>query len=189
MARIPAIISSALLLIAVLFSASLLPIGGRSLRVTENIHGVPFPKQENIILITEPHAHADVYLQEPVLAKQLELTITYRPVNLTSLAVGIREDSFWLSYGSKQEIFRAGNTSGVATDSSEVKETQITIPLTDKLQETDRSLDLMLFAEGADNADPLWELHDISANITHAKPTLAQFKDYARSILKRERAL
>jgi hypothetical protein len=44
----------------------------------------------------------------------------------------------------------------------------------------------MFFAEGE---NPQWELLELKAEIKHAVPTYVQFKDYARAILKRERAL
>lgn len=185
-------ILSALGLTALIFCLSLLPRGQRELGTIENIHGILYPElvegHTRARLITESLAHADIYLEEPVLAKQLELTLTYRPINLTTLAVGVREDSFWLSYGERQEIYRQVDSPVSVTDGNSpgVSTVQLTVPLTDKLQETDRSLDLMFFAEGD---TPLWELHDLKANVTYARPTYRQFRNYVGSVLKRERAL
>jgi hypothetical protein len=177
-------------LAVVIFAISLVPVGPRKLGAVENIHGIPYPKDSNAIVITEELAHADIYLMEPVLAKQLELTITYRPVNLTSLAVGVREDSFWLSYGGKQGIYPTPTLISPSRE-GEKKEgvitTSLSIPLTDKLQETDHSLDLMFFAESDDEVR--WELHNVNAKVSYAWPTYQQFRNYVGSIIKRERAL
>lgn len=186
-------------LAGIILVVSLLPTGSRRVSPLENISSVLYPELagselvepveglSNIQVITESIAHADIQLSEPVLAKQLKLTVRYRPVNLKSLAVGVREDSFWLSYSRRQEIFRADNTPGVALAAPAVQEAQITIPLTDKFQETDRSLDLVFFAES--ESDPYWELHGLQARVAYAWPSWPEFKNYVRSVLSRERAL
>lgn len=167
-----------------IYAASLLPAGTRPVSLIENIHGIPYPERRienmSVRVITEDLAHADIALQEPVFGKQLVLTITYRPVNLTSLSVGVREDSFWLSYGSRQPV-------PAARDS--VQTETVTIPLTDKLQERDRSIDVMFFAEAPAGQDPQWQLYAIEARTEYDWPTSRELRNYLRSIIKRERAL
>lgn len=159
-----------------IFGLSLLPHGQRNVTPLENIHGIPFPSQNNAQVITEELAHADVLLNEPVLAKNLTLTMTFRPGNLERLGVGVRENEFWLSY---TPIMLYPNPHLTQT---------VTIPLTDKLQEKDRSLDLMFFAEAKNNS-PRWELVNLTASTEQAIPTTTQLKDYLRSIIYKERAL
>ena len=169
-------ISTGVVLASLIFLASLLPQGTRRLGPIENIRGIPYPRlAKEQILITEHLAHADVYLKEPALAKQLLLEIDYDSGNTTSLFVGVREDSFWQSYGSRVPLNR------------EESKARIVIPLTDKLQETDRSLDLMFFAEA--NDDPLWEISSLRASVQYSVPNWPEFKNYVRGILYRERAL
>lgn len=170
------VILASLVLTGLLFAASLLKTGERTVAPLENIHGIPYPTQNDAQLITEKLAHADIFLTEPVLAKNLNLTISFEPGNLKQLGVGVRENEFWLSY-TPVPLY------------PNINQTQtITIPLTDKLQEKDRSLDLMFFAE-AKNKQPQWEVVSVKATTKHVMPTKAQLKDYLRSIIKKERAL
>lgn len=155
----------------------LLSGGPRELGQVENIQGIPYPAQNNVLLITEPLAHADIYLKESVLAKELILDIIYRPINLKSLAIGVREDSFWLSYGQRQSLPISDKRQAIS----------LVIPLTDKLADKDGSIDLMFFAES--EGDPLWELHDVKAKVQYAKPTYRHFKNYIRSLVTQEKAL
>src|SRR3989344_7113493 len=82
------------LLAVVLFLGPVANSGTRDIGVIENIHGMPFtPTQsppyqvgeDEGVLVTEKLAHADIYLKEPVLAKELTLRITFDPKNLESL--------------------------------------------------------------------------------------------------------
>ncbi len=172
------------ILTGILFAAPLLKAGERAITPLENIHGIPFPARDNAQVITEPLAHADIFLVEPTLAKNLALTITFHPGNLDRLGVGIRENDFWLSYTPTPL-----NHSTSAPPAGGWRTTQtITIPLTDKLQEKDRSLDLMFFAE-AKSSEVQWELVSLTAATTPTMPTKAQLADYLRSIIKKERAL
>ena len=183
MIKVLQIIGSAIILTAVIFLVSLIHLGETTFGPLENTDGIPYPRQaenNDAVLVTESLAHTDVFINSPVLAQEIRLQITYEPVNISSLAVGIREDSFWLSYGSRQTL--------PVKNSSTAMEI-IRIPLTDKLQEPNHSLDLMFFAETADGQQPLWALHGIRAGVIYTQPTYAEFKDYVRSILKRERAL
>ncbi len=188
---------SAILLTGLIFFISLLPLKRPALGPIENIHGIPYPTEGNSIIVTEELAHADIYLREPVLAKKIILEIDFEPGNLTSLSVGIREDSFWLSYGGKQEIYSTPTLISPSREGEKpegVSTISVTIPLTDKLQEPDRSLDLMFFAEPlpaprSPQGEVGWELHNIQASVVYAQPAYAQFRNYISSILKRERAL
>ncbi|MEK7556383.1 MAG: hypothetical protein AAB538_00210 [Patescibacteria group bacterium] len=176
------IMGAALALTSCIFLLSLVPLRRVALGQIENIHGIPYPQdQSNSHLITEPLAHADIYFPSPVLAQELRLEIKYTPTNLSSLAVGVREDSFWLGYGSRQPL---------PTRNEEFSMAIVKIPLTDKFQEIDRSLDLMFFAESPDGDAPLWQLHDVQIGTSlPTMPSYQQFRNYAGSILKRERAL
>ncbi len=174
------IVSAALLTLSI-YAVSLLSQDSLLLGHVENIHGIPFSQNNKNILIEESLAHADIYLKQPVFAKEIVLNIQFIPANIQSLAVGIRENDFWLSYP-KNTMYEQENT---PTNNLQPITSKITIPITDKLQETDQSLDLMFFAEG-ENIQ--WELVSLTANVQYAWPNYLEFKDYARSILKRERA-
>lgn len=165
--------------------------GTRAVGPWENIDGIPFPQQNGVVVVTEKLAHADVYLKEPLLAKNLSLEITFVPHALTQLAVGIRENSFWLSYP-RIVIYERGTSSDTPIT------TTVSIPLTDKIKDRDGSVDLMFFATSSNStasedegtADPtLWHLYNLTARTTPAWPTLAQAKDFARSTLTREKPL
>lgn len=170
------IILAASLLTVLFFGASLLTSGERTVSPLENIHGLPYPAAR----ITEKLAHADIYLREPVLAHQLNLTITFNPRALNQLSVGIRENEFWLSYRPTLLFNSTHDPLGHTVTRS------ISIPLSDKFAEKDRSLDLMFFADGS-TID--WELINLQTNVTRVRPTGPELKDYLRSIIKRERAL
>lgn len=172
-----------------IFIASLMPVGARPVSKLENIHSIPYPvlyEGSSTIaqLVTEPLAHADVALHEPVLGKKLRLKIVYDAIHITSLAVGVREDSFWLSYANRQPI--CGPPPSQSCTPNFEPEVVLTLPLTDKLQETDRSIDLMFFAEGE---NPQWALHQLKASVEYDIPPWPQLKNYIRSLVKRERAL
>lgn len=158
----------------------------------ENIHSLPFPIIDGVVQIDEPLAHLDVMLDRPVLAQTLRLTLTVIPSGLRTLHVGIRENSFWLSYPERFLLFDENHQAGDQLTLS------LEIPLTDKLQESDRSLDVMFIA----NADETllnptsqssrlvaWQLVSIQADVVPSRPALSAVKDYLRSILHRERAL
>lgn len=159
----------------------------------ENIDGIPFPTNKDTI-ITEKLAHADIYIENSPFARALKITTTFKPLNTTSLFVGIRENSFWLSYPKhqiccSQEQVDRGNTATTTT---------VTIPITDKLLDTNDSLDLMYFSANADSSNKedegiydktLWVLEDIQIISSPATPTRLQIKDYIISKLTFERPL
>ncbi|MBI1833817.1 MAG: hypothetical protein HYR90_03235 [Candidatus Andersenbacteria bacterium] len=162
--------------------------GPREVSALESIAGIPYPRLDDSVQISEKLAHADIYLREPVFMKELELTIRFHPGNTKNLTVGVRENDFWLSYP-PVVLWTAGNA-------HEWQERTITVPLTNKFQETDRSIDLMFFAEtdtptdidAGINQTASWEVRELSARVRYTWPTIAETKDYIRSVLRRERA-
>ena len=204
--KILAVALAGVLIVVGIFIASLIPAGEREVSSVENIDGIPYPMSGDAIQVSERLAHADLYLNQPALAKELDLTITFSPHNLESLAVGVRDNSFWLSYD-PVVLFE----SGLPTTNYNLQTKKITIPLTDKLQETDQSLDLMFFAttSGEDpvstpgvvtawiddrvNDGTYWELHDVRAEVRTVPLTGLQnsvrLADWVASVIRRERAL
>lgn len=170
---------------------NLLPQGQRVATALTNIHGVAFPLVNQEVVVTQALAHLDVQLQEPVLFKALQLSFTYRPATTQTLAVGVRENDFWLSY--RPTIFY----DAAHTTDETLRTASVTIPLTDKLQDVDRSIDIMFIAnqqtttslpdETADTT--LWYVRDITARVVYARPAVAMVRDYLRSIIYRERPL
>ncbi len=187
--RICSLLGAGLLLVVMIFAASTAESGSRSVGIVENIDGIPFAGQAEALVISETLAHADIYLTEPVAFKALELDITFDPQELASLAVGVRGDSFWLSYP-KQQIYSTD------THQSGIQSAHVIVPLTDRFQETDRSIDLMFFAQTAEesgidqgiNDITMWKLYNMKAHVLLVWPTYAELKDYVRSVLYRERA-
>ena len=174
-------ISGAILLTLTLYVVTLLPTGARDRGPLESIHGIPFPVVNGVSVVEEDMAHTDVYIDQPVFAKSLQITVTFIPHDTERLDVGLRENSFWLSYP-KQTIYTRKQTT-----SYEVPTTaSVTIPLTDKLQEPDQSVDMMFFIT---SDEPYLEVVAINTELLTARPTYTEFKDYARAILKRERAI
>lgn len=174
--------------------------GPREIGPIENIDGIPFPKQaDGTMVVTEKLAHADVSLTESVLGKSLRLTVTFSLGNLTKLEVGVRENEFWLSYAPTQELYSSwadARAEARGEGGSRVLTRTVEIPLTDKLPDRDGSVDVMFFAtnsasqatedEGTADAT-LWYLQSITAEVSPVLPTWAQFKDFVRSGLTRER--
>lgn len=165
--------------------------GLRDVGVIENIDGIPYPHIDGAIQVTEKLAHADIYLNEPVAFKNLVLSVTFDPRDLDQLAVGVRENSFWLSYP-LMTLYDGG-------DAATGRQTfQAVIPLTDKLQEPNGSIDLMFFATHPDSSDEVdegvsdpvhWALYGVQAHVQPTMPTYVQLKDYIRAVVKREKAL
>ncbi|MGH9857920.1 MAG: hypothetical protein ACRD4B_08760, partial [Acidobacteriota bacterium] len=105
----------------------------------ETIHGIPYPQHGQAIEVTESLAHTDVYLAQPAAFSALTITLDFDPQQLDQLSVGLRQDSFWLSYP-KLTIYQKGSfPRGRQTRT-------LTIPATTAFQEQDQSLDLMFFA-------------------------------------------
>jgi len=158
----------------------------------ENIKGIPFPQRDNLTLITEQMAHADVYLNESVLAKQLRLSITFTPLDSASISVGLRENPFWLSYD-KKPIYDSTSSN----DPAQQIKSEVVIPLTDKLPDRDGSLDLMIFtnepnlalADTPDQDKTFWLLHNIKAEVEYVRPSLPEIKNFILSNIKREKPI
>jgi len=177
------ILVGAAFLTGTLFLSQLLINSSPTFTRLENIHGIRFPETNGQIDVTEKLAHLDIELSEPVFAQELVLKINFIPLETEELYVGVRENSFWLSYP-WQQIFPG--------------EVDLIIPLTDKLQDTDRTIDLMFLAgpkAGLANPDlknqdtTHWQLVSLTASVRPAIPTLPQIKNYLASLLKRERPL
>lgn len=186
---------SLLLGILLALALFLLPIsksGAREVSRIESIQSIPYPMQDASYVITQKIAHTDIYLQEPVFAKKANVEITYSPGNVDRLSAGIRSSSFWLSYQPQVFFDRQSNQ-----NDSEKMIAQLVFPLTDKFQETDRSVDLMFFADYVPAnpdfdmglEDPTtWQIHSLTASVSPAWPTLRSVADYAASLLLLERA-
>jgi len=157
----------------------------------ENIHGIPFPSEKGRLVVTEKLAHADVYFTRSPVAHTAYVTATLNPISEQSLAIGIRENSFWLSYP-KHTIFQ---DRAPAPDIGP-RTVTVAIPLTDKLPDQDGSLDLMFFApgrtdepdEGADDSTR-WLLYDLRIISRPALPTVTEIKDVIRRFINKERVL
>ncbi len=188
------IILSALLLVGVLFFIQGMFAAPITLSAIENIDGIPFPTVATTTVISEKLAHSDIYLGQPVAFRNLKLHLAFDPQNLEKLEVGARENSFWLSYPKYTLYDRDSEPASPGT----VMTKDITIPLTDKLQDKDQSVDLMFFATSKNSQATEDEkehdtagflLYAIQADSTWTQPSYTELKDYIRSIVYRERAL
>lgn len=177
---IPKIVILSLLVPFCIFLLSLLSSGEREIEALETIYGIPYPIIQSNTIIEEEMAHADINLHESVLAKQLHLLISFDPGNTSSIDVGIRENDFWLSYETIPLYRKGVNPVGIQTK-------EIDILLSDTFQETDRSLDMMLFSKSA--SAPIWSIHGLRATVEPVMPSRPELVAYIRSILQRERAL
>ena len=160
---------------------SLASSGPRQIGVLENIHGIPYPAQGDGIVILEDMAHADVYLEESVFAKQVTFTIAFDPKSVEQIDFGVRENSFWLSY-EKQPLYIKG------IDPLGPQSKSISISLTRMIQESDRSIDTMFFAQEA-NGMPEWSIQAFHGTVDSVMPSWAETKSYIKSVLIRERPL
>ncbi len=184
------IIMFALAYVGLLVVVAIMVAGPRDRGPLTNIHGIPFPEIGSDTIITETLAHADIILRESVLAKQLTLTITFTPQRASHLALGIRQDPFWLSY-SPITIYSSSDGDPLKTYTRTV-----TIPLTAVAQDRDRSIDMMMFADytgGQEDKDAkdttFWTVHNLTARVDPLTPTTGQLRQYIKSLVKRERPL
>lgn len=184
---------AAWLFVVLIIGLSLLPRGARDIGPIETIQGLPYPEREGKYVISEPLAHADVNLIEPAIAKTLVLDFEYLPRDTQQLAVGVRENSFWLSYP-RQTFYRHSDNASVTV----ARHATVYLPLTGALQDKDRSVDLMFFADGVqddswqkqpEHVHTAWEIVDVRARVEYAWPTPAELKDFARAVITRERPL
>ncbi len=187
------VVAGGIFLLAVLFAISLLPRGVREVAALTNVHGIPFSPTGDWTEVTQALAHTDVYLREPVAFKKLLLTFEYVPHDSRSLAVGVRENSFWLSYA-PITFYEASDT----TANEAPRTATVELPLTDKLQDVDHSIDVLFIANGQTEgslknelADTTkWHIRNLQARtVVETIPPRAALKDYLRSILTRERPL
>jgi len=180
-----------------IFSFSLLNEGVRSLAPIETIKGIDYPRLDSGAQIYEALAHSDLALLEPAFGKNVDLTVAFTPHDIEHLSIGIRRNSFWLSYEMIPLYSRTN-----ASDPEQSILRRITIPLTDKLQDKDRSLDVMFFADTTKSSghhviDPAtligqqvyWELETFEAAVVNTTPSPLATVNYLASILTRERAL
>lgn len=166
-------------LAAIFYAASLYSSGDRRIGVIESIHGIPYPRNAGAIVIEEQLAHTDVFLQEPVLGKMLTSTVTFDPGTAQTIDMGVREGAFWLGY-TKLPLYKKG------IDIRELQTKTLVFPLSTMFQETDRSIDMMFFA---DRDDVSWKIHSMQASTTTVMPSRSDIILYIRSVLSRERAL
>jgi hypothetical protein len=187
------VVAGGTVLTGTLFVASLWPSGLREISRLETIQGIHFPVHQGKTIVLEPLAHFDVWLQDPVLGKRLVVTLQFVPLQTRQLAIGVRDNDFWLSY--PQTVF--WNSPGEESVTA-VQTATVTLPLTGALQDRDRTIDVMLFADGITDdsfiATPAqtttqWEVENLTVQVEQAWPTVPQFKDYIKSILRRERPL
>ncbi len=176
-----AIVLLALGIPCIVFAVSIADSGERTRGAIENIHGIPYPEQNGSIVVTEEMAHTDIFLRESVFAKHAKIIVTFDPGNTDSLNLGVRENEFWLSYR-KYPLYKKG------IDKVGFQTKELTIPLTDVLQDTDQSIDLMFLAERSGGAVQ-WNIHAFRATVFSDMPSAAETKAYVKSILIRERAL
>lgn len=163
------------------FVVSVSASGSRNLGVLETIHGIAYPSHQGSTIILEDMAHTDLFLKEPVLAKQVKFTVTFDPQTAEAIDIGVRDNEFWLSYV-KYPLYRKG------IDPTKIQTKEISIPLSKALQDIDRSVDVMFFAEDAQST-PQWSIDEFHASVEFDMPTFSDIKSYAKSILSRERAL
>lgn len=181
------------ILTGALFFVSLWPNGLREHSRLETIQGISYPVHEGKTIITEPLTHFDVFLREPALAKRLVVTLQFTPLHTRQLAIGVRDNDFWLSY--PRTIFWRSTGEEIVT---EPQTATVRLPLTGALQDRNRSIDVMFFADSetddsfvATPAETItqWEVENLTVQVEHTRPTMSQVKDYVKSILKRERPL
>lgn len=187
-------------LLVLLFAVSLLPDGERDVGHLKNIDGIVYPTlASGATIVTEPLAHVDVYLGQPAFAHELVLTFWYDPYELQTLSVGVRDAAFWLSY--RPQVFYE-RAAGPAPGGR--RQATVRLPLDDALQEADRSIDVMFFADTTPQEAPaaerrdevvLWEIEDFRAQVETVWPDWRDPRDSLRvadfvvSILRRERPL
>lgn len=145
----------------------------------ETVQAIPYPTQHNAVVILENLAHADIFLHAPVFAKQLIVTVTFDPEDSSSIDAGVRTGVFWLGY-TKQSLYKKG------LDGAGVQTKTLTFPLTAMFEDTNQSIDFMLFTN-AETAK--WSVNDIHATVTPILPTVQETKTYIKSIWNRDREI
>lgn len=180
--------------VSILTGYKIFRYGERFAGVLENIKSIPFYQDDFGFLVTEKLAHADVYLREPVLAKKMRISFKFIPMDMSELALGIRENPFWLSY----EPIVFYQVSQGNHPNNKIQEAVIEIPLSDKIQDSDQSIDLMFFGhfpgEGSGEYEgerdlTKWVLQDMRITTFLTRPSRGELKDYFRSLITEERPL
>ena len=187
------IAAGALVITVAVFGISLMNRGSRDQAPLESINGVDYPIVEERIQVYEALAHTDIALVEPVFGKVAQVDVTFIPHDVRHLSVGIRRNSFWLSY----DLLPLYDSTADDQRAGQAVTKTITVPLTDKLQDHDRSLDLMFFAANSRPVDPAslinqptyWELLDLTVSVQNETPSPLATLNYLVSIVTRERAL
>lgn len=195
LARILVVMIGASLLTLLLYGISIAARGPVSLTPLENIDGITYPVEQDSTVISESFAHSNILLASPRFAKALQLTITFSPGNADRIGVAVRENSFWFSY--HPVYFYDRQKDGPSSASSMQK--TVLIPLTDKIQHNDQSLDMLFIAEnGATSLDPahnrekdtvVWYVKDIVLKQKTAAVTWPQAKTYLKRVINRERPI
>lgn len=165
---------------SILFGLDILKHGARELGVLESIYGIPFPAQGDKIIINEEMTHADLFLQESIFAKRANITVSFDPEQLTAIDLGVRDNSFWLSY-IKYPLYQKG------IDPIGPQTKTLAIPLTAAIQDKNRSIDLMFFAEPS--ASLRWSIQSFHATVEPIMPTTAEVKNFIHGIIDRERPI
>lgn len=154
----------------------------------ENIDGIEFPTDDGSYVVTEKLAHADVYVDGVTFGRVLSIKVKFKPDNVDELAVGVRENSFWLSYDRHPiccEGVKAGARSGFV-------EREVKIPLTDKIVDSNGSVDLMFFASNSESGPSeddglddtvIWRLEDMVLEMRAVVPEWGEVKDFVKKLL------
>lgn len=187
--------AASLALAALAVSWFWLPSRAASFSALENVSGVPYPQTESRTQVYEPLAHADAAVAQLPLAKKIVLNVSFVPHRLKKLSAGMRENSFWLSYN-RELLYQSDGLK----DETSLLTRRLEIPLTDKLVDTNGTLDLMFFAENGqlitdetinhpESSKIYWELAGLDGQTEWQLPARAELKDFVKSLVFRERAL
>ena len=187
-------VGGALVLGGLYLSAEIAQFGPKTHGQLENIDGIPFSSDAAGTIVTEPLAHTDIYLQGPVLMKDLVVQFEFKPEQEAVLGFGIRENDFWLSYA--PQIFYQADKGVLAPTGWQ--RASVRVPLTDTLSDSDASVDAMFFAGPGSpetilatrlHTQTLWHIRNLDVHTEFTLPSRTQLKDYLKSLLYRERPL
>lgn len=169
----------ALVITSAIYIRPILYAGSVRIAPLETIHAILYPKQNNNIYITEPLAHSDIFINSSVFGKEIAITLTFDPKNSSNIDLGIRNGVFWLGYDKQQLYNKDVDKSGEQTKT-------LVFPLTASFQDTNQSIDMMLFT---DSEMVQWSVRDIHARVYPVLPTISQTKDYMKSLWNKEREI
>ncbi len=169
----------ALIITGAIYIRPILYSGPVNIAPLETIHAIPYPIQDNTTHILESLAHADVFINSPVFGKEIAITITFNPEHANTIDLGVRNGVFWLGYDKEQLYNKDVDKAGLQTKT-------LLFPVTASFQDTNQSIDMMLFTDG----EPVqWSVSDIHARVYPVMPTMSQTKDYIKSLWNREREI